>query len=383
MAPTLLFLVNDAAFFLAYSLPLARAAADAGYAVHVATPEDEHVRHILRAGLTWHPVRIFRSRLNLWLEVRSFVDILRLYRRVRPDLVYQVTQKPVLYGTMAARFAGVPRVVNHVAGLGYMHGDDAPRVTRAVANTVCRIGLRQPCMRVIFENDDDCVVYVERGWITTGQSILIRGVGVDMSVFVPKPPVRSSTTTVILASRLIFPKGVAEFVEAARRLKRQGDGVRMIVVGEPDPSNPSSIPESRIRSWTDEGIIEYWGRREDMPAVLAAADIVCLPTYYREGMPRVLIEAAACGRPAITTDMPGCRDIVVDGTTGLLVAPRDVDGLVRAIERLAADPGLRATLGLAAREHAVRHFSLDVVLASTLAVFDELLRHDPNSAMVH
>lgn len=148
----------------------------------------------------------------------------------------------------------------------------------------------------------------------------------------------------------------------------------MIVVGEPDPSNPSSIPESQIQSWTDEGIIEYWGRRDDMPAVLAAADIVCLPTYYREGMPRVLIEAAACGRPAITTDMPGCRDIVVDGTTGLLVAPRDVDGLVLAIERLAADPGLRSTLGLAAREHAVRHFPLDAVLASTLAVFDELLQ---------
>ena len=288
MALTLLFLVNDAAFFLAYSLPLARAAADAGYTVHVATPEDGHVRHILRAGLTWHPVRIFRSRLNLWLEVRSFVDVLRLYRRIRPDLVYQVTQKPVLYGTMAARFAGVPRVVNHVAGLGYMHGDDAPRMTRAVAHTVCRIGLRHPRMRVIFENDDDRVMYIERGWITTAQSILIRGVGVDMSVFVPKPPVQSSTTTVILASRLIFPKGVAEFVEAARRLKRQGDGVRMIVVGEPESEQSEQHPPNRrFGVGAMRASSSTWGRRADMPAVIAAADIVCLPTYYREGMPRV------------------------------------------------------------------------------------------------
>jgi glycosyltransferase involved in cell wall biosynthesis len=371
---TVLLLVTDTPFFLAHRLTVALAAARAGYDVHVATPPEGQTSKIVDAGLAWHPVRLHRSRLNVFLELRAFGDILRVFRAIRPDLVYQVPAKPVLYGTMIARATRVPRVVNVVAGLGYLHGDDAPRLLSFAARTAYRFGLRHPCMRVIFENGDDQSAFVERGWITAQQAVLIRGAGVDMQQFVPRPPTARTSTTVVMASRLLYSKGVAEFVEAARRLKRDAPAVRMILVGEPDPANPRSVPLLQIQHWAGEGAIDFWGRREDMPAVLADADIVCLPTYYPEGVPRVLIEAAACGRPAITTDTPGCRDIVLNGVTGLLIAPRNVDELVRAILRLAADPSLRATFGQAAREHAVRHFSLETVLGSTLEVFDELFQ---------
>jgi glycosyltransferase involved in cell wall biosynthesis len=237
-----------------------------------------------------------------------------------------------------------------------------------------RFGLRHPKMRVIFENDENRSTLLAHGGFTEAQTTLIRGMGTDMRAFAPAPARVTPPVVVAFASRLLYDKGVGEFMEAARRFSARRHDVRMLVVGDPDPSNPSSVPQAQIDAWAAEGVADFLGHRADMPEVLSAADVVCLPSYYPEGVPRILIEAAACGRPAITTNTPGCRHVVIDGVTGLLVPPRDVDALVAAIDRLVRDPALRASFGIAARAHAVEHFSREAVIASTLDVFDELFQ---------
>lgn len=374
MSRRILFLGNDAPFFVATRLPLAQAAAAAGYDVHVATPPHPQTAAIRQSSLAWHAVTMSRSRLKIGQELRTLWEVARLYRRVRPDLVHHITAKPVLYGTIAARLSGVPRVVNGVTGLGYVHTSDATRLLRELASAVYRLGLAHRRMRVIFQNTDDRDVYLGRRWITAAQAVIIPGAGIDTGRFAPRPRSPRPAVLVVLACRMLRPKGIAEFVQAARRLKAEAAGVRMVLVGAPDPGNPASLSQAELDVWAREGAVEYWGHRDDMPAVLSEADIVCLPTYYREGVPRVLIEAAACGLPAVTTDTPGCRDIVIHEETGLLVAPRSVEDLAAAIRRLAGDRELRERLGRAAREHAVRHFSIERVLQSTLAVYAEMFQ---------
>jgi glycosyltransferase involved in cell wall biosynthesis len=373
----ILIVVNHAGFFLSHRLPIAVAAKARGWDVHIATPRSKHVPRIEAAGLRWHPIRLSRSGLNVFAELRTIFDLFRLYRSLRPDVVHHVTTKPVLYGTFAARLARIPAVVNALAGLGHVFYDSgANRLLRGLVLAAYSFALRHPNVRFIFQNDDDRDVFLRRRWVRSEAVTMIRGSGVDAERFAPALRNRSDDRqqippTVILASRLLYTKGVPEFVEAARRLEGRA---RFVVVGEPDPDNPGSIPLAQLQAWAGEGSVEYWGRREDMHEVLAAADVFCLPTYYREGVPKAVIEAASCGLPVVTTDTPGCRDIVRDGENGLLVPPRDVDALVRALDRLLADPALRRRMGDAGRARVLRDFSLPQVVDATLRIYEELRR---------
>jgi glycosyltransferase involved in cell wall biosynthesis len=374
MAKRILFVVNHAGYFLTHRLPLAVAARDAGYDVHIATPRSKHVPLIEEKGFAWHPLSLTRSGVNPLRELRAAREIERLYRDVRPDLVHQVTSKPMLYGTFAARRAGVPAVVNAVTGLGHLFiADDLYHsLLRGILAVGYRIALRHPRMRVVFQNDDDRGVFVRRRLIDPSQAVLIRGSGVDTKLFTPREGPRHDPPVVMFPSRMLVTKGIAEFISAVRILKNENVRARFVLVGEPDPDNPASVPPEVLDGWIRETGAEAWGRRTDMASVYREADIVCLPSY-REGMPKVLLEAAATGLPSVTTDVPGCRDVVRDGDNGFLVPLRD--GGVRiaeALRTLIADPALCARMGARGRQRAVEEFSLDRVIRDVLSLYSEL-----------
>lgn len=368
----LLFVVTEDWYFVSHRLPLAVAAQKAGFDVAVATRVKEHGETIRAAGIRLIPFSLSRSRGNPLREVATLV---RLYCRERMDIVHHVALKPVLYGALAARLAGVPRVVNAVAGLGWLFMSSGLAV-RTLRPVICRMLaslLGVPHSRTIVQNPDDFGLLVKIG-VPEDRLRLIRGAGVDTEVFTPALESPPEPVTVLLSARMLWAKGVGEFVEAARRLTQAGVKARFVLVGDPDTGNPVSVPVEVLRAWHGENGVEWWGHRDDMPSVFHTAHIACLPSYYGEGLPKVLLEASACGLPIITTDAPGCREIVRDSDNGFLVPMRDVQALAVALRRLIDNAALRAKMGARAREIVLAEFSQEQVIAETLAVYRELIR---------
>ena len=369
----ILFVVNDAPFFISHRLPLALAARDAGYEVHVATPDSPLSAAIQKHGLHFHAIPLHRSNTRLWKELKSFRALLALYRRLQPDLVHHVTIKPVLYGGVAARLAKVPAVVYAVPGLGHVFVQDGikAKLLRAVVKRVYGYVFRHPHAKIIFQNPDDQSLLLQAQLLSADDVILIRGSGVDMNIFTPQPEA-SGTPVVVLAARMLWEKGVGEFVDAARQLREQKIEARFILAGESDPGNPSAVPVWQLEQWHDSGVVEWLGACDDMARIFAEAHVVCLPSY-REGLPKVLIEAAACGRPIVTTDVPGCREVVRHEENGLLVPVRNPTALAAALRRLVTSPVLRQFLGQRGREIAETEFALEKVVEQTLAIYKEML----------
>jgi len=369
----LLYLVTEDWYFCSHRLPLAMAARSAGYEVSVATRVTEHGQAIRDAGLDLIPLKLSRRSHNPLRELASIAQIAAVYRRTRPHIVHQVAVKPVLYGSLAARITGVPAVVNALAGMGYLFSSSErkARVLRPLVESAYRALLNRANSRLIVQNPDDLALLQARGIADPTRTVMIRGSGVDLSMFAaaPGPP---GVPVVVLPARMLRDKGVVEFVDAARRLRSQGVAARYALVGEPDPENPASVAPEQLRQWVSEGVVEWWGWRDDMAEVFRDCHIVCLPSY-REGLPKALIEAAAAGRAIVTCDVPGCREVVRDGDNGLLVPARDSQALADALARLLTDPSLRARMGARGRVRAEAEFSLDAVIERTLAVYRECL----------
>lgn len=369
-SPRLLLVVNDAAFFLSHRLALATGARDAGFDVHVATPRDEASARIEATGLAYHAIPLSRRGTSPGGELRTLASLVALYRDVAPDVVHHVTAKPILYGGIAARVAGVPAVVHAVSGLGHVFISPTARarVLRQAIRATYRLATSHPNCAVIFQNDDDRRTFGTA--IRTSRVVMIRGSGVDLRVFRPTP-LPGGVPLVVLPARMLWDKGIAELVDAARTLKREGVQARFALVGGIDPGNPAAVPRERIEAWVREGVVEWWGLRTDMPEVLAQATIACLPSY-REGMSKALLEACAAGRPIVTTDVPGCRDVVAGGEHGVLVPARDAGALADAFRQLLGDRARLERMGAAAAE-AARAFSVEEVLAKTLQLYRDLL----------
>lgn len=373
MPERILFVGNHAGFFISHRLPIACGASAAGYDVHIATPRSKHVPRLQENRVTWHELRLSRSGMNPFSELGTLQRIARLYQRLRPDLVDHVSSKPVIYGTIAARLTAVRAVVNQISGLGHPFAAGGSPLLRGFLGAAYRMALQHPNMRVFVESSDHRRLFTaEKRWVRESECLIGPVGGVDVELYRPHPP-RAGEVTVLLASRMLSTKGVVEFVNAARMVKATGLHVRFLLSGEPDPDNRRSIPLAVLRRWHDEGLIEYRGRSENMPAVFAEADIVCLPTYYGEGVPKVLMEAGACGLPVVTTDWPGCRDIVQDGVNGMLVPIRDAESLARAIVTLAKDRVLREAMGSRGRERIIAHYATSDAVERTLDVYRELL----------
>lgn len=371
-APRLLFFITNPAFLVSHRLPIALAARDAGYDVHVASMGGPAAAHLESLGLSHHTLPLSRTSMRPWTEARSLWAIWRLFREVRPDIVHAVTLKSVLYGGIASRLARVPSYVAAISGLGYVfiRGTGVRGLLRRLALILYRLALGHPHSRVIFQNTADRDVLMRAGAVRADQVVLVRGSGVDLDHFAPAPwP--EGPVTVAMASRLLRDKGVEEFVEAARLSAARGEGLRWRLAGSLDPENPASVGPEQLRAWRDAGVIEHVGECADVAAFYAQAHIVTLPSY-REGLPKSLIEAAACGRPVVTTDVPGCRDVVEPDVSGLLVPARDARALADAVGRLAADEPLRVRMGAAGRALAERDFGLPGIIRAHLALYADL-----------
>lgn len=375
----LLYVVNIPRFFVTHRMPLALAARAAGYDVHVATATENtpaDIQTIKEAGFPFHPLPLSQHGTKLLSEVGTLRALYRLYRSLQPDIVHHVTIKPVIYGGIAARAAGVPAVVNMLTGLGYVFVDPGRKAAliRALAKPAYRVALAGDQTRLIFQNPDDRDTFVQHRLIDRARTVVIAGSGVDVSEFTPQPQ-PSGTPLVLFAGRLLWQKGIGAFVEAARALRgRAGSApARFVIVGYPEPSSPYAVPPDTLDDWAAEGVIEWWGKRTDMPNIFAQSSIVCLPSTYGEGVPKVLIEAAACARPLVATDVSGCREIARHEQNALLVPPDDVPALTTALARLIDDAALRERLGAQGRIIAEREFALELVVRQTFAVYDALL----------
>lgn len=372
--PKLLYFITEDWYFRSHRLPLALAAQEAGYDVVVVTQVGEYGEAIQREGLRLIPFNLSRRGMNVLTEMKVLARLIAVYRKEKPDLVHQVAMKPVLYGSLAARLTGVPCVVNALAGMGFVFTSTRPmaRLLRPFIGLAFRRLLNNRRSRLILQNQEDRALFIRKGIISEERIRLIRGSGVDTKVFYPTGE-RSGIPLVVLASRMLWDKGIKEFVEAARDLKNRGLDFRAALVGDTDSYNPSAIPQKQLAAWHAEGIVEWWGRRDDMPTVLAQSDIVCLPSY-REGLPKVLLEAASCGRPLVATDTAGCREIVRHEENGLLVPVRKSKELAEALERLIRNPELRKKMGARGREIAVNEFAVERIVSETMAVYKELVK---------
>jgi len=370
--PKLLFLVTEDWYFCSHRLPLARAARDEGYDVAVATRVGRHGDRIRSEGFRVIPVRMRRRRASLWNELASIVELVNIYRHERPNIVHHVAMKPVIYGTLAARMARVPCIVNALAGFGYIFTSHQvrARLLRHPVRAVLRRLLITGHGCTIVQNPDDRRALSALG-VPDARIAVIPGSGVDTERFHPRPE-PAGAIVACMVSRMLWDKGVGEIVEAARALEISHPSLRIRLVGPPDADNPSSIDATELTRWRDEGIVEWLGARDDVASLWPQAHIAVLPSY-REGLPKSLLEAAASGRPMVATDVPGCREIVVDGVTGLLVPARDSGALAEALARLADDAALRRRLGSAARERAVEHFSEARIAAQTMALYRTLM----------
>lgn len=377
--PKLLFLVSEDWYFVSHRLPLAVAAMNAGFDVAVATRVREAGDRIKAAGIRLIPVAFNRSGINPLEALKTLSDLRALYRAEAPDIVHHVAMKPVVYGSIAATAAGTRNRVNALMGLGYVFvsTDLKARLLRPAVKMLLRIALRVPHTRVIVQNSDDLALFSDAGLARARDLRLIRGSGVDPSQFTPSDAIGTGPPVVVLPARMLRDKGVMEFVEAARHLKARGVAARFVLCGEPDPLNPASLSERELAELTTDGAVEYWGWQKDMTAVWKAAQIVCLPSY-REGLPKALLEAAACALPLVATDVPGCREIVRHGQNGWLVPSGDARALAAALEEAITRPDLRVEYGQASRRIVEQEMSLDRIVSETIAVYFELLGRLPS-----
>jgi glycosyltransferase involved in cell wall biosynthesis len=368
----ILFVVNCPAFFISHRLPLALAAKMDGYDIHVATMLGKESNQITAAGLTHHTLPLTRSGKNLFNELAVFIAIYKLFRQVRPELVHLVTIKPVLYGGIVARIVRIPSVVAAVSGLGFVFIAKGFKalIVRTGIKILYRIAFGQNNLRVIFQNSDDSENFVKIGLVCKDKVVLIRGSGVELTQFrVKKEP--DGHPVIIMAARLLKDKGVNEFVEAATRLRKKGVKARFLLVGKIDQDNPATVTKNELDKIRKDGQVELLGHRTDIPELFAASNIVVLPSY-REGLPKVLIEAAAAGRPIVTTDVPGCRDAIEKGISGLLVPVCDSTALAEAIMLLINNAEMRKTMGKEGRRLAEREFTIDKIVEAHMNIYREL-----------
>lgn len=362
----LVYVVNSPGFFVSHRLALAVAARDAGWDVTVACLPGEGVDAIRAAGLAWVALPLSRRGMNPLAEAGLIGFLVALYRRLRPAVVHHITIKPVLWGTVAARLAGVPRVVNAVSGMGFLFTGGRTRAAR-VGRALYRACLRHPDMTVIVQNAEDRALFEAERLAPPASLTLIPGSGVDLAAFHPAA-VRARPPIVIQVSRMLADKGVREFIAAAAQLRPAHESARFVLVGAPDPGNPSTLTVAELETAALTGAVEWWGERGDIAAILADATIFVLPSY-REGLPKALIEAAAAALPLVSTDTSGCREVVRNGVTGLLVPVADAPSLGAAIATLLADPARAAAMGRAARADAEARFGLDHIIAAQLALY--------------
>ena len=372
----ILYLVTEDWYFVSHHLGLAQAVRDAGADVVVITRIRDHAEIIKNQGFRLVSFLLPRGQLSLISEIKSMVNLVRVYRMERPDLVHHVALKPSLYGSMAAMLVPGIAVVNALTGLGFEFttGHWMGRVLQPMIRLGGRLLLGRSKHKTIVQNSDDLETLANARIIRREGTVLIPGSGVDLSAFHPLPD-PDGIPTVAVVSRMLWNKGIGELVKAMRLLRDRGPRVRVLLVGMPDPENPKSIPEAQLCEWHDDGLVQWWGFRDSVPDVWRQAHVAVLPSY-REGLPKSLLEAAACARPIVATDVPGCREIVKHGENGYLVPLGDSRALADSLETLLGDAELRRRMGAKSRMLVESRFQQESVIDETLKVYASLLDRD-------
>jgi glycosyltransferase involved in cell wall biosynthesis len=375
----ILLVANTSWYLYNFRRPLARALRARGAQVVLMAPRDKYSTRLLDEGFVWRELDVPRNRLDILAEVRGLARFIRTYHRERPLAAHHFTIKCVIYGTLASILTGVPFRINAVTGLGHVFLSRGWRalLLRAPLKLAYRLLLSAGRSLVIFQNPDDRKVFVDSALVATGGTRLIRSSGVDLNSFTPRPreaqpdprPVQA-----IFASRLLREKGIVELMEAIRLLRAEGfspEKLRFTIAGDTAAGNPSSISENEIQGWQSEGLANFVGHVDAIVELLAGADLVVLPSY-REGTPRILLEACAMEKAIVTTDVPGCREVVEHGKNGLLVPAREARPLASAIAKLATDASLRGQMGKAGRKKVEADFSDLEVARQTVSAYEEL-----------
>lgn len=361
-----------------FRLALAKFLRDQGHTVFMAAPTGKYTPRLQHEGFGWHAWELGRQSMNPVGELRSIRILLHIVQSVQPQVLHNHTIKPLLYGSLVGRLVRIPAIINSVTGRGYVFisRDRRARWLRRMLLPVYRLALQNPQSGGIFENSTDLDFFIEHRLIPPDRAWLIKGVGVDPERFYPTPE-PPGVPQIVFPARMLWDKGVGVLIEAARILKSRREA-NFVLVGEPDPGNPASISADQLESWQADGLIEWRGWQTDMPAVYQDSHIVVLPTMYGEGVPTVLLEGAASGRPLIATDIPGCRQIVYPGENGFLIPPGDSSALADALEKLIRDPALRGRMGSISRQIVLRQFTHAQVNAETLAVYQYYIQPKPD-----
>lgn len=374
MPKTIAFVVNIPSYFISHRLPIAIELIQQGFNVHLITsgpcpPELKELK------LTYHNIEMSRKGKNPFTELAIVFSLYRLFKAIKPDLVHLVTIKPYLYGGIAARAAGVPCVVSAVAGLGTLFIERSSKYTllRAILWPIYHFAFNHPNQILIFQNTDDQAQIIR--WLNASKdkTILIRGSGVDLKKYTYHPEPNQETAIVALASRLLKDKGVVEYVNACKELQQRGVKADYWLVGTADEGNANTITKAQLDLWKTENVVKQLGHQKNIAKTFKQCHLVVLPSY-REGLPKVLVEAAACGRAVVTTDVPGCRDAITPNVTGVLVPVRNSQALANAMQLLIEEPEKRKKMGAEGRRLAEKEFCIKNIVTQHLEIYQKLLK---------
>jgi glycosyltransferase involved in cell wall biosynthesis len=366
-----IFFANTDWYLFNFRLGLARYLKEKGVEVVMMSPPGEYGARIEAAGFRVLTLPMDRRSLNVVSELKLLKKIVQVYKIERPDAIHNFTIKCVIYGSLAAQLVGVRERINAVAGLGHVFSSGSMKawLLKPLVKLLLKLALRGSQSELILQNPDDLALFIRLGLIAPERIHVIKGSGVDTGRFMPLERERGKQFRILLASRLLWEKGIREYVGGARLLKGRAAELEFSLAGSADPGNPSAVSERDIAHWEKEGLVKVLGHVENMAALMRTMDLVVLPSYYGEGVPRGLIEAAAMGLPIITTNEPGCREIVDDGVNGFTVPLKDEQALAKKIEYLLDNPEVCQRFGAAGRKKALAEFDEDIVFQKTWVVY--------------
>jgi glycosyltransferase involved in cell wall biosynthesis len=372
MKEKLLFVVNVDWFFISHRLPIGVEAINKGYEVHIACAITQYHDFLTGLGFVVHPITLSRSGTNFISEFRGIFEIYRLIKSIAPDVLHTITIKPVVYGSLMGKLLNIQTRVASISGLGFVFISNAYKIRflKIFITFFYKIALNGKS-KVIFQNSNDQALFIKLGIINQSQAVLIRGSGVQLSQFkfTPEP---DGVLVVMFLARLLKDKGLVEFCSAAEHLLNLGVQARFVLVGDVDFDNPNSITKNELSYFVDRKVVEHWGYRKEVEHIIPLSNIMVLPSY-REGLPKSLIEAAACGRAVITSDVPGCRDAIIENKTGLLVPAKNVLKLASAINNLLTNSLLRNSMGEAGRQLAIENYDINDVIDTHLKIYEGLI----------
>jgi glycosyltransferase involved in cell wall biosynthesis len=364
----ILLFANTDWYLYNYRIDLAQKLIDDGNEVVLISPPGSYSNILAEQGFDWRPFPLSRRGVNPLKEAGTAIHLAKLYRQISPDAAHHFTIKCVLYGSLAARMAKVPHVVNAITGRGYIysHRSLAAFAARLLLTPLFRTALKGSA--VVFQNETDRQYFLERNIVEANQARVILGSGVDLKRF-QFMPIPFGKPVILLPARMLWSKGAGDFVAAANLASKAGLEARFVLAGEPDPGSPDSIPKQQLEDWNLLENVEWWGWQDDMADVYRQATVICLPSYYGEGLAKILIEGAACGRPLIATDIPGCREVIAEGENGFLVPVRNPQALFEKIKILVYNKDLASRMGKCGREIAAQKFSSQIILKQTLNLY--------------